>query len=68
MTTAATARHHLDRLQAERHLAIATGMDRNATYMDDLEADLHASEAAYVGLAVTEIAILRGELGGRLHG
>ena len=68
MTTAATARQHLDRLKAERHLAIATGMDRNATYMDDLEADLHASHAAFIGLAVTEIAMLRGELSGRLHG
>jgi hypothetical protein len=36
--------------------------------MDDLGADIEASRAAYVGLAVTEIATLRGELGGRRWG
>jgi hypothetical protein len=33
--------------------------------MDALRDDIEASRAAFVGLAVTEIATLRGELGGR---
>jgi hypothetical protein len=36
--------------------------------MDDLETDLEAARAACVGLAVTEIATLRGELLGRRTG
>jgi hypothetical protein len=36
--------------------------------MDDLEADLEAAHDAYVGLAVSEIATLRGELFGRQVG
>jgi hypothetical protein len=32
--------------------------------MDDLQNDIAASRALYVGLAVTEIAVLRGQLSG----
>jgi hypothetical protein len=63
--TSTAARHHLERLVAERAAAFASGLHHNAVYMDDLEADLAASREAYVGLAVTEIATLRGELFGR---
>ena len=37
---------------------------RNELYMADLETDIAASRAAYVALAVTEIASLRGQLSG----
>ena len=66
--TSTDARHQLERLLAERSVARATGLHRNPTYMDDLDADLAASREAYVGLAVTEIATLRGELLGRQAG
>jgi hypothetical protein len=66
--TAADARLHLDRLVAERHLAVATGLDGNGTYMDDLDADLVTSHETFVLLAVTEIAELRAELGRPLLG
>jgi hypothetical protein len=37
-------------------------------YMTDLEHEILATEAAYVASAVTEIASLRADLGGRLVG
>jgi hypothetical protein len=61
----AHARHVLDELLAERATARGTALAHNAVYMDDLEADLAAAREAYVGLAVTEIATLHGELFGR---
>ena len=36
--------------------------------MDDLEDEISGCRDAYVGAAVTEIAVLRGELGRRLEG
>jgi hypothetical protein len=36
--------------------------------MADLEADIQAAAATYVGVAVTELASLRGQLDGRLQG
>jgi hypothetical protein len=66
--TSAHARRVMTRLLAERSTALATGLAQNAVYMDDLEADLEAARAAYVGLAVTEIATLYGELFGRQTG
>jgi hypothetical protein len=62
--TSAHARRVLDQLLAERATAVGTGLAQNLTYMEDLEADLEAAREAYVGLAVTEIATLRGELSG----
>jgi hypothetical protein len=61
-------RERLGRLTAERRGAIAAGLDANATYMRDLDGDLRAARAAYVGLGVTAIACLRGELFGRQLG
>jgi hypothetical protein len=58
------ARHELDRLIDERRQALHAGLGDNTTYMDDLDADLEAARAAYVGLAVTEIGSLRAELSG----
>ena len=66
--TSADARRVLEQLLAERSTALATGPAHNVIDMDDLEADLEAAREAYVGLAVTEIATLHGELFGRQIG
>jgi hypothetical protein len=62
--TATDARTKLHRLEAERLDALEAGLRDNALYMDDLHSDIAASHALYVGLAVTEIATLRGQLSG----
>src|SRR4051812_17808638 len=64
----AHARQVLDELRAERATALGAGLAHNVIYMDELEADLEAAREAYVGLAVSEIATLRGELFGRQVG
>jgi ribulose 1,5-bisphosphate synthetase/thiazole synthase len=53
-------RLQIGRLIAERLDATDAGLGDNAVYMRELEDDLAATRAAYVGLAVTEIASLRG--------
>jgi hypothetical protein len=58
----------LNRLQAERIEAEAVGLGTNEAYMSDLEDEISYTRAAFVGAAVTEIAIARGELSGRLFG
>ncbi|MDX6680701.1 MAG: hypothetical protein QOG94_740 [Solirubrobacteraceae bacterium] len=55
-------------LYVERALAESAGLAGNRTYMDDLEDEISGCRDAYVGAAVTEIAVLRGVLGGRLSG
>jgi hypothetical protein len=67
-TTATDIRHTLEALIAERESARAEDLLGNDLYMRDLEEDILAFRAAYVGTAVTEIATLRGELGGRNQG
>jgi hypothetical protein len=62
--TTSDARTRLRRLQAERLDAVEAGLGSNALYMVALENDIEASRAVYVGLALTEIATLRAELGG----
>jgi len=65
-TTSATDElEHLSRLRAERALAVLAG---DAGLVGDIDVDIEASADAFVGLAVTEIATLRGELGGRGQG
>ena len=64
MNTALDARNTLRRLQAERLDAVEAGLGENALYMTDLDYDIEASRALYVGLAVTEIATLRAQLSG----
>ena len=64
MTAALDALTKLRRLEAERLDAVEAGLGGNALYMTDLENDIEASRATYVGLAVTEIATLRAQLGG----
>jgi len=61
-------RTYLGVLMAERFEATEAGLGDNAIYMRELEGDLLAAREAYVGLAVTEIATLRAELGGRAVG
>jgi hypothetical protein len=68
MMTASDLRLELGRLMAERLDAAEAGLGANALYMRDLEDDLAATRQAYVGLAVTELASLRGELSGRASG
>ena len=55
-------------LYVERALAESAGLANNRSYMDDLEDEISGCRDAYVGAAVTEIAVLRGVLGGRLSG
>lgn len=66
--TSSDARSRLHRLQAERLDAVDAGLDRNELYMVALEHDIEASRAVYIGLAVTEIATLRAQLGGAQQG
>jgi hypothetical protein len=57
-------RLYLGQLAAERIDATEAGLGDNDVYMSELEQDLLAAREAYVGLAVTEIATLRGQLSG----
>jgi hypothetical protein len=66
--TATDARERLELLHAERALALASGLDGNRTYLDDIDEEITGVRDAYVGLAVTEIATLRAELSGVLEG
>jgi hypothetical protein len=66
--TATEARSQLHRLEAERLDAVEAGLGGNALYMTDLHNDIAASRALYVGLAVTEIAVLKAQLDAPLQG
>jgi hypothetical protein len=66
--TAADYGLQLGELAAERRAAITAGLGGNALYMSQLDEEIGAVHATYVGLAVTEIATLRAELGGAQHG
>ena len=68
ITSAADVRVRLQRLYAERQLADLVGLSRDQGYMADLEHEIAGYQNAYVGAAVTEIAIIRGELAGRPQG
>jgi hypothetical protein len=61
-------RLYLAGLMDERLEATEANLGANTLYMRELEDDLTAAREAYVGLAVTEIATLRGELSGRQVG
>ena len=56
--------NHLQDLHTERALASIEGLADNSAYMADLEHEIAATHAAYVGAAVTEIATLRAQLSG----
>ena len=66
--SAADVHERLQSLLAERALAGVEGLAGNSLYMTDLEQDIEATRAAYVGAAVTDIAVLRGLLSGRPQG
>jgi len=61
-------REHLFELSQERMVAEAHGMRAGSAYMNDLEEEIAACRRALVGVAVTEIAVLRGVLFGRDQG
>jgi hypothetical protein len=67
-TTAATMRRRLWALEGERLEARDAGLGANELFMADIEQDIATAREAYIGLAVTEIAQLRGQLSGRLIG
>jgi hypothetical protein len=66
--TAAEVRGHLVKLQAERALALDTGVAGVAAYMAELDEEIEFYRQLYVVSAVTEIATLRAELSGPLVG
>jgi hypothetical protein len=55
-------------LARERTEAERAGLSGNRAYMADLEDEIAAYRRALVGAAVTEIAVVRGELFGREFG
>jgi hypothetical protein len=65
--TAIDIRHRLQILYAEQEAATRHGLTQDR-YWAELQDEINAMHAAYVGAAVTEIATLRGELSGRNQG
>lgn len=61
-TSAADELANLDQLRAERALAVDEDL------REDIDAEIAATRSAFIGLAVTEIATLRGEIAGRQQG
>lgn len=59
---------HIYGLGIEGALAGIHGLTTDVAYMTDLEDDIGAHRAAYVGAAVTEIATVRAVLSGPLQG
>jgi hypothetical protein len=66
--SALEVKRYLEGLNEERALASMTPLANDPSYSNDLEQEIEATTHAYVGVAVTEIATLRGELFGRLEG
>jgi hypothetical protein len=66
--TAAELLSYLLKLEAERALAVQSGVAEIGAYMDDLEEELEFSRELYVTAAVTEIATLRAQLFGAQTG
>jgi len=66
--TATDVKRHLNLLHEERQLAIEIGLAADGAYMADLEEEITACRAAYVGAAVTEIATMRAEMSQPLLG
>jgi hypothetical protein len=62
--TAVEVRDHLARLEAERALAVHTGVMEIDSYRADLDEDIELCRELYITAAVTEIATLRAELFG----
>jgi hypothetical protein len=66
--TAVELRTHIARLEAERSLALATGLGAIDLYMAHLDEELDGCRQAYTAAAVTEIATLQAELWGANQG
>ncbi len=66
--SAAALLAHLRDLDSEIAVARAAGLLDDPEYVRDLALDMAATQAAYVGAAVTEIAVLRRQLDGPLTG
>lgn len=64
----AEVRERLKLLRIEHQLAVSIGLDSDPEYMADLERQLQIWEAAWVGAAVTELAVTRAQVRGRLQG
>ena len=67
-TTTSDLGTRLRELEAERALAGLMGLDGNAVYMTGLRDEIAACGAAFVGAAVTDIAILSARLSAPLRG
>jgi hypothetical protein len=65
---ATEVRQHLMLLGEERVLAHEAGLDHDRAYMADLEDEIAQYRSAYIGAAVTEIAMLRARLAAPLQG
>jgi hypothetical protein len=57
-------KNHPRELQTERALASIEGLSNDSAYMADLHDEIAATRFAYVGAAVTEIAMLRAQFSG----
>jgi hypothetical protein len=66
--SAAEIRNHLKLLELERLEAESEGMLDDEDYKRDLEEEMAECRAVFVGVAVTEIALLRADLSGRQVG
>ena len=64
----AEVRQRLELLRIEHELAVSIGLDADPEYMADLERQLEIWEAAWVGAAVTQLAVTRALSGGRPQG
>jgi hypothetical protein len=65
---ASELRARLSRLHSERREAEAHGLTGCETYVRDLTQEISECRAAFVGASVSEIAVERAELFGRLRG
>jgi len=68
MLTTTDIQRRLEALETERMLASLAGPTADPGYMSGLRSEILATREAFVGAAVTEIATLRGQLSGPLHG
>jgi hypothetical protein len=59
---------YLNRLQVERFEAKLVGLGNCASYMSELDEEITHCRSAFVATAVTEIAVLRGQLSGQQCG
>jgi hypothetical protein len=64
----AEVRQRLELLRIEHQLAVRIGLDADPEYMADLERQLEIWEAAWIGAAVTQVAVTRAQTQGRLEG